>query len=378
MDNGLKICALVLDIDGVLTDGKVAVDLQGRETKSYAYRDVDAIFQARREGLLIALVTGEESPMVDLLARRVAVKEVISGAKEKGVALEEMSARLQVPLSEICYVGDADRDAPALASVGLGLAPADASLKAKQAATRVLSAGGGHGAVAEAVGLILAIHRRHTSRTSEASTDSLERMHSDRPAVRDKLAEILRESASVKQAAANILSDEMATAAEWICAALRSEHKLLIFGNGGSAADAQHMAGEFVGRFNREREAWAAIALTTDSTVLTALGNDYGFETVFARQVDAMAKPGDIVIALSTSGNSPNVVRGVLAATTRGVQTIAFTGRQGGHLAEICDLAFRVPSEATPRIQECHITIIHAICEVVESVLTEGGEHATR
>jgi D-sedoheptulose 7-phosphate isomerase len=151
--------------------------------------------------------------------------------------------------------------------------------------------------------------------------------------------------------------------------ALRDGAKLLCFGNGGSAADAQHLASELVGRFSRERPALPAIALTANSSDLTAIGNDYGFERVFERQIEAHGRPGDLAIAFSTSGNSANVIAAVIEARKRGLRTLALTGRSGGKLADLSEFAIRVPSDQTPRIQELHITICHILCELVEASL---------
>lgn len=151
--------------------------------------------------------------------------------------------------------------------------------------------------------------------------------------------------------------------------ALRNGSKLLVMGNGGSAADSQHFAAEIVGRFKMERRALPAVALSTDTSILTAIGNDYGFDAVFSRQVEALAVPGDVVVGLSTSGNSPNVLKALNAAKERGCLTIGLLGRDGGSIKDICDLALVVPSTDTPRIQEGHITIIHIVCDLVEKAL---------
>lgn len=154
--------------------------------------------------------------------------------------------------------------------------------------------------------------------------------------------------------------------AESIHKALTKGNKILICGNGGSAADAQHIAAEFVGRFEDERTALPAIALTTDTSALTALGNDYGFEKIFARQIEAFARPGDILIALSTSGNSPNIISAVMSAQKIGCNIIGLTGAKGKKLASLCDRCILVPSERTSRIQEAHITIGHLWCELID------------
>jgi D-sedoheptulose 7-phosphate isomerase len=190
--------------------------------------------------------------------------------------------------------------------------------------------------------------------------------------MRARLTASVEESIAVKQAILASLLSPIMTAADWMTAALYAGHKLLLFGNGGSAADAQHIAAEFVGRFEKERRAWPAIALTTDTSILTALGNDYGIDVVFARQIEALGQPGDVVLAFSTSGNSPNVLEGVKAARAKGLRVIGFTGADGGKLAPLCDLALRVPSRRTARIQEGHMVICHALCEVTEAALLEA------
>ena len=149
--------------------------------------------------------------------------------------------------------------------------------------------------------------------------------------------------------------------------ALRDGRKLLFAGNGGSAADAQHWAGELVSRFYYDRPGLAAIALTTDSSILTAVGNDYGYDYTFARQIEALGQAGDVFIAISTSGNSPNILRAAQAARTRGMHVLGFTGRGGGKLAPLADICFRMPSDETPRIQEGHEFIGHLLCALIES-----------
>jgi len=159
---------------------------------------------------------------------------------------------------------------------------------------------------------------------------------------------------------------QIARAGEVISQALCSGHKVLLCGNGGSAADAQHIAAELVGRYEQERRSWPAIALTTDTSALTALSNDYGFEEVFARQVAGLANAGDVLIAISTSGKSPNIVRAAEQAKVLGCTTIALTGAAAEPLASSCDFAVIVPSDRTSRVQEAHIAIGHLWCEMLD------------
>lgn len=160
---------------------------------------------------------------------------------------------------------------------------------------------------------------------------------------------------------------EVASAGLRVRTALEKGRKILICGNGGSAADSQHMAAEFVGRFVKERQSLPAVALTVDTSLLTAVGNDYGFDCVFSRQVEGLGQEGDVFIAISTSGNSANVVRAVKTAKEKGIFVIGMTGENGGILAKGSDLCLAVPSQVTARIQEMHIMIIHMICEIAEA-----------
>jgi D-sedoheptulose 7-phosphate isomerase len=165
----------------------------------------------------------------------------------------------------------------------------------------------------------------------------------------------------------------VARAAATIGHALASSRKLLAFGNGGSAGDAQHLVTELVGRFQMERAGLAAIALTADTSLLTSVANDYGFARVFARQVEALGVAGDVAFAISTSGASPNVIAALEAARARGLRTIALTGRDGGEAGRLAELHVNVPDDCTARVQEVHITLIHAICEIVETGVTSGN-----
>jgi D-sedoheptulose 7-phosphate isomerase len=165
------------------------------------------------------------------------------------------------------------------------------------------------------------------------------------------------------------LSPSVESAAALIARALAGDHKLLLCGNGGSAADSQHLAAEFTGRFVKDRRPLAALALTTDTSALTCIANDYSFDEVFSRQVTALGRAGDCLLAISTSGNSPNVLRAAEAARAGGLRTIGLLGRDGGKLLALCDVPIVVPSSTTARIQEAHIFIGHALCAMVEEAL---------
>lgn len=185
----------------------------------------------------------------------------------------------------------------------------------------------------------------------------------------------LRESASLKQTMAESLSEVIVEASRKILNSFKSGGKVLLAGNGGSAADAQHIAAELVGRYQTERAALPAIALSADSLVLTALANDYGYDTVFSRQIEALGGNSDALVVITTSGTSPNILKAARAAHSKGMTVIGLTGNDGGKLKDIADIIIIVPSNSTPRIQEAHITIGHIICRLVEEGLKDesGG-----
>ncbi len=186
---------------------------------------------------------------------------------------------------------------------------------------------------------------------------------------RREIANRLEESARIKKTIAKSKIGEIERMAKFIIMAYKTGGKVVLFGNGGSAADAQHIAGELVGQFALKRQAFPAIALTTNTSILTAVANDYGYDAVFSRQIEALVNEKDVVIGISTSGNSPNVVEAIEMAKMKGAKTIGLTGGNGGKLAEVADLVLIVPSDITPRIQEAHITIGHIVCELVEKEL---------
>ena len=181
-----------------------------------------------------------------------------------------------------------------------------------------------------------------------------------------KIKELFEESIRVKSVVMNTISDDISKAAQLIIDSLSAGNKILICGNGGSAADAQHFAAEMIGRFKVERKAIPAISLTTNTSIITAWGNDYSFDTIFERQIEALGKSGDVLFGISTSGNSKNVLLAMKKAKELGLRTIGLLGADGGKIKEYSDIALIVPSNDTPRIQESHITIIHILCELIE------------
>ena len=191
-----------------------------------------------------------------------------------------------------------------------------------------------------------------------------------------RVKELFNEARSVilELADSDEVMSALAEAARTVIECIRAGRKVLLCGNGGSASDSQHIASELVGRFRRERDGWPALALSTDTSILTSVGNDYGFAEVFRRQVEALGRKGDCLDAYSTSGNSENVIRAVDEAKARGLRVIVFTGASGGKLADLGDVVLYAPSETTARIQECHAVMGHALCDIVEEELADPEE----
>jgi D-sedoheptulose 7-phosphate isomerase len=189
--------------------------------------------------------------------------------------------------------------------------------------------------------------------------------------MRERIKEILLENIQVKEELMRTSISQIKDIIDLMIETLRKNGKVILFGNGGSASDSQHIAAEFVGRFKKDRTAMAAIALTTNTSILTSLANDYGYEVVFARQIEALGKKNDIAVGISTSGKAKNVTLAIKQAKKMGIKTVALTGGDGGELAKLADVSLMVPSTVTARIQEAHITIGHIICELIEQTLCQ-------
>ena len=190
--------------------------------------------------------------------------------------------------------------------------------------------------------------------------------------MKQKIIDVFKESIAVKEKFLEGNLESIVEVSVVIADTFSKGNKLMLFGNGGSASDASHIAAEFVNRFKMERPAFPAIALNTDMAVVTSIANDYDYNNIFERQLKAFAQTGDAVIAISTSGTSPNVIKAVEAAKNKGLKTIAFTGAKGDKLAALWDYVFAVPSDNAPRVQETHITLAHAICQMVEEIIFES------
>lgn len=340
---------VVLDIDGVVTDGSVIVDMQGSEQKKINLKDIDAIYELHKQGYKLAAITGENTSIVEYFKKRFPWDYFYQNNKHKKETLKEIAELEGVSLDEVCYVGDGKYDVDSIQSAGLGICTEDAIDRAKNAADIVLQYRGGQGCLWELIEIL--------------------RQQNDEELPTHYFYQRLEEHAGIfkKMASDQDLMEDVMQIAEDICKMMKRQGQLFLCGNGGSAADAQHIATEFVSRFFKERPGLNAEALTVNTSTLTAIGNDYSFERVFVRQLEAKAKEGDILIGISTSGKSKNVLEALRYARKNGIRTVMLMGDYVNlELEDICDYVIKVPSQITPRIQEAHIFIGHTIAEYVE------------
>lgn len=343
---------VVLDIDGVITDGTVIVDMQGNEQKKINLKDIDAIFELHVEGYKLAAITGENTPIVEYFKKRFPWDHFYQNNKRKTDAMDEIAASEHISVKEICYVGDGKYDVEPLQHAGLGICPLDAIDRAKEAADIILQNVGGQGCLWELVKIL-----------REQNNEELPENYFYKRLVEHE--SIFKLMASDQK----LMGDVMKLSND-ICDVMQAHGQLFLCGNGGSAADAQHIAAEFVSRFLKERRGLPAEALSTNTSIMTAIGNDYSYERVFARQIEAKGRRGDILIGISTSGKSKNVLEALRCAHKNGIKAVIFMGDYVNlELVDFCDYVIKVPSKITPRIQEAHIFLGHTIAEYVECKL---------
>lgn len=340
---------IVFDIDGVITDGTIIVDSAGNEQKQVNLKDIDAIFELHNRGYKIAAITGEDTEIVDYFEKRFPWEYFYRGAKTKKEAMQQIETGTGITRDKICYIGDGKYDVEPLTYAGLGICPSDAIDRAKNAADIILSNPGGCGCIWEMIS-ILEKYNNEFSPQNYVFERLQEHTHLFKKLASDK-----------------ILMEQIISIGNELIDIFKSGGALYLCGNGGSAADAQHIATEFVSRFYEERPGLNAEALSVNTSTLTAVGNDYSFEKVFTRQIEAKAKPGDMLIGISTSGTSKNVIEALRYAREHDIRTVLLKGGyETPELEDIADYIISVPSLVTPRIQESHIFLGHVLAEYVE------------
>jgi len=346
-----NVLLVVFDFDGVMTDNRVRVHESGQEAVWCHRGDGWGIARLKEAGFDVWVLSTETNPVVAARCRKLKI-EAIHGCDDKPTTLQRLARERNLRPEQIAYVGNDLNDLACMRWVGWPIAVADAVPEVRALAKWVTRLPGGCGAVREVADRLV---------SSRLNTD---------PAVEWARESIWR-SVEVKQAIAGSeeLLSQIVRVARTMAEVLKAGGRIFFFGNGGSAADAQHMAAELVGRFELERRALPAMALTVNSSVLTAIGNDYAYDLIFARQLEAQARASDMAVGITTSGNSPNVVRAMEAARQIGLRTVALTGARGGKIRTAVEECLCVPSDKTPRIQEAHILIGHMLCEYAERAL---------
>jgi len=348
---------IFFDIDGVLTDGMVYIDSEGKESKRISFDDIDAIFELKRAGIKIGFITGEENKFTEYIKKRFSPDFFATRCKDKLSYFKELEKNGEVDKVKTCFVGDSEKDIDLLKYLNCSFAPSNAAPEIRESAKFVTAAVKGEGVIKEVAQFIL------NKKTSNNNTEYFWRNRIDEHL---KVITLLGKDRNLLAIIAKISNDLIDT--------FKTGGKLLICGNGGSAADSQHLAAEFVGKFFLKRTALDAEALSVNTSTLTALGNDYSFDTVFSRQIEAKGKKGDMLLAISTSGNSKNVIEAIKTAKSIGMKTVGFTGNNKESLIyKFSDYCICVPSDSTPRIQEAHILLGHIICEIVEKELFQLG-----
>ena len=340
---------IVFDIDGVLTDGSYLIDTKGNEFKKINFKDLDSFTKLKQLNIDILFLTGEKNYISEYFYKKFQPTYFIDGAKDKIKILKDFCTSNNLKFDDICYIGDGKNDIDCMKKCKISIAPLNAITEVKNVANYNLNIKGGDGVVYEVYNIIKNI--------TTSSNNDLKQFNK----IINEHNEILRKIWND-----DILKQKIDLAINIIKSSLENKKMILVCGNGGSAADAQHFVAELVSKFNYDRKSLGAIALTTNSSILTSIGNDYDFDNIFKRQIEGLGKENDVLIAISTSGNSTNIKLAIEEAIKRNMKVILLT-------SEICNykddknlIILKVPSEKTPRIQEIHIMIIHYICEIIE------------
>lgn len=354
-----KIQALIFDIDGVITDGKKYTDGITQIMKSIAYKDLDAISDFKKNGILVGCISGENTDFSKEIAANLDYCSL--GTKNKRKVLEEFSDKYGIEHTYICYVGDGKYDVEALEYVGLAVCPHDSIHEVKRVSDIVLDTLGGQGCIAELYTRLF--NMEDTSLEAPINNSDIMDTIKVRIDMHYKMIEHILKDAK--------LINETNMVCQKIINSYQNNGQLFLCGNGGSAADAQHIAAELVGRFYLERRAYSAEALSTNTSIITALANDYDYNMIFARQIEAKGREGDVLVGITTSGKSSNVFQAFQCAKKRKLLTVLMVGKISGYLPilDYTDHVIEIPSNDTPRIQEGHILIGHIICEIIESKL---------
>lgn len=368
----MDIKLIAFDIDGVITNGKVTIDEYGKESKNIDFRDIDSIFELKNKGYKIAFITGENSAISQYFNNRFKPDYFYNAVKNKEEILKKISELSGIKLKNICYVGDGKYDIKAMKISGYSICPQNAIKEIKEVSDISLSSNGGDGFIYDIKNLLLSkIDSNEDNFEKRKYNNYIDNEYSTKENDNNyiNIENLLKRHKDIFIQVSNSfeIKMQMKTIVDTIVKALNNNNAIYTFGNGGSASDAQHIAGEFVGRFFKERKALSCEALTANTSIITALANDYTYDIVFSRQVEAKCKKGDVLIGLSTSGKSKNVLKAFEEGKKIATVNIAFIGSKSNDAIEkFADIIVKVPSDITPAIQEMHMMLNHIICQMVE------------
>lgn len=355
-----KVKAVIFDIDGVITDGKKYTDGISQELKSLSYKDLDAIKELQQKGFMVGCISGEDTTFSRQIATQLDFYSL--GSKNKKEILEQFSSKYKIDHTQICYIGDGKYDIEALKYAGISVCPKDAIYEVKKVSDIILETFGGEGCIAELYEKLQQTENRNleVSKNNKDILDTIKLRVNTHNQVVDKISKDSELLSTIKTVCHTIINS------------YKNNGQLFLCGNGGSAADAQHIAAELVGRFYLERKAYPAEALSTNVPIITALANDYDYNMIFARQIEAKGHKGDVLIGITTSGKSANIQNAFRQAKDIGMSTVLMTGdiHECMPIIEYTDYLINIPSNDTPRVQEGHILIGHILCEIIESKLT--------
>lgn len=367
------ISLLIFDVDGVITDGRKYV-VGNQIMKNIAMKDIDALSLIKDMNIKIACITGEDDKFAKNFMNYPQIDAVITGAKNKLAALKELEEKFQVGSREICYIGDGKYDISVLQEAGLAICPADAIDEVKKEADIILTRKGGDGCLAEIYTLLKERKEKKHIKDMQNHKENGGDYKTQAEKFNERKNFILQRVSSHIETV-NLLKEDtsywndIVRIAEIVCESYKTGGCLFFCGNGGSAADAQHLAAELVGRFYKERRALNSEALSTNTSILTCLANDYDYDIVFARQVEAKGRAGDVIVGITTSGTSKNILLAFEKAKAMGMTTVLMTGNVSDYLplVQTSDFVLKAPSKDTPRIQEMHIMTGHILCEIIEN-----------
>jgi D-sedoheptulose 7-phosphate isomerase len=350
--NSQSIKLIVYDFDGVLTANRVWVQQDGTESVACNRSDGWWIKEVTKLGIEQFILSTETNPVVEARAKKIGLP-VLQGQSDKQAALRKLCDSKSLDLKNVCYIGNDVNDLGCFEITGYRLAPKDSHPTILKLATQVLPAKGGAGIVRHVhdwlMTAVKSVRPLEKSQWHSLITGSIE----DSLHTKKKLLESSDNLALIGQIAERCIM------------ALKNGKKIMFAGNGGSFADSIHLSAELVSKLAFDRPPLASIALGASNSNLTAIGNDYGYDKVFSREISSVGVSGDVFIAISTSGKSPNILAAVEAAKERDIQVFGFSGQSGGRLSELCP-TIKIPSGDTARIQECHIVLGHIICDIIE------------